>query len=48
MRVLNLFAYTGCATMMASFSGATEVVHVDASKGINEWNFSPFPVLIHS
>ena len=37
MRVLNLFAYTGCATMMASFSGATEVVHVDASKGINEW-----------
>ena len=35
MRVLNLFAYTGCATMMASFSGATEVVHVDASKGIN-------------
>ena len=34
MRVLNLFAYTGCATMMASFSGATEVVHVDASKGI--------------
>lgn len=37
MRVLNLFAYTGCASMMASFSGATEVVHVDASKGINEW-----------
>lgn len=37
MHVLNLFAYTGCATMMASHSGATEVVHVDASKGINEW-----------
>ena len=37
MNVLNLFAYTGCATMVASSSGATEVVHVDASKGINEW-----------
>lgn len=37
MRVLNLFAYTGCATMAASKSGATEVVHVDASKGMNEW-----------
>ena len=23
--------------MMAAYSGATEVVHVDASKGINEW-----------
>ena len=37
MRVLNLFAYTGCATMTAAMAGATEVVHVDASKGINEW-----------
>lgn len=37
MRVLNLFAYTGCATMAASFAGAKEVVHVDSSKGINEW-----------
>lgn len=37
MHVLNLFAYTGCATMAASAAGATEVVHVDASKGINEW-----------
>lgn len=37
MRVLNLFAYTGCATMRAASSGATEVVHVDASKGMNEW-----------
>lgn len=37
MHVLNLFAYTGCATMAASHAGATEVVHVDASKGINEW-----------
>ena len=37
MHVLNLFAYTGCATMTAANAGATEVVHVDASKGINEW-----------
>ena len=37
MRVLNLFAYTGCATMAASIAGATEVVHVDASKGMIEW-----------
>lgn len=36
-RVLNLFAYTGCATMAASFAGASEVVHVDASKGMIEW-----------
>lgn len=37
MHVLNLFAYTGCATIAASKAGATEVVHVDASKGMNEW-----------
>lgn len=37
MHVLNLFAYTGCATMAAAGAGATEVVHVDASKSINEW-----------
>lgn len=37
MRVLNLFAYTGCATMAASIAGADEVVHVDASKGMTEW-----------
>ena len=36
-KVLNLFAYTGCATMVASFAGASEVVHVDASKGMIEW-----------
>ena len=36
-RVLNLFAYTGCATMAASSAGASEVVHVDASKGMVEW-----------
>ena len=37
MHVLNLFAYTGCATMAAASAGATEVVHVDASKGMNQW-----------
>ncbi len=37
VRILNLFAYTGCATMAASSAGATEVVHVDASKGMTEW-----------
>lgn len=36
-RVLNLFAYTGCATMAASSAGASEVVHVDASKGMVDW-----------
>ena len=37
IRVLNLFAYTGCATMAASMAGASEVVHVDASHGMVEW-----------
>lgn len=37
IKVLNLFAYTGGATMAASFAGAVEVVHVDASKGMTEW-----------
>ena len=36
-RVLNLFAYTGCATMAASSAGAKEVVHIDSSKGMNDW-----------
>ena len=36
-RVLNLFAYTGCATMAAASAGAEEVVHVDASRGMVEW-----------
>lgn len=35
-KVLNLFAYTGGATLAASKAGA-EVVHVDASKGAIEW-----------
>ena len=37
VRILNLFAYTGAASMVASAAGAEEVVHLDASKGINEW-----------
>ena len=37
IRVLNLFAYTGCATMAAASCNVEEVVHVDASKGINDW-----------
>ena len=37
LRVLNLFAYTGCATMAASMAGAKEVVHVDAAKGMIDW-----------
>lgn len=37
VRVLNLFAYTGGATLASAFGGAFEVVHVDASKGMIEW-----------
>ncbi len=37
IRVLNLFGYTGCATMACSEAGASEVVHVDASKGMVQW-----------
>ena len=33
-RILNLFAYTGGATLACSAAGAAEVVHVDASKGM--------------
>ena len=36
IRVLNLFAYTGGATMACSLAGA-EVTHIDAAKGMNEW-----------
>ena len=32
IKVLNLFAYTGGATMACSSAGAAEVVHVDAAK----------------
>lgn len=34
IRILNLFAYTGGATLACAAAGATEVVHVDASKRI--------------
>lgn len=37
IRVLNLFAYTGGATMACASANASEVVHVDASKGMVQW-----------
>ncbi len=37
IRVLNLFAYTGGATMACAMANAAEVVHVDASKGMVNW-----------
>ena len=36
IKVLNLFAYTGGATLAAAAAGA-EVVHVDAAKGMVAW-----------
>ncbi len=36
LKVLNLFAYTGGATLAATKAGAT-VTHVDASKGMVNW-----------
>jgi 23S rRNA (cytosine1962-C5)-methyltransferase len=36
LKVLNLFAYTGGATMAAALAGA-KVTHVDASKGMVTW-----------
>lgn len=36
VKVLNLFAYTGGATVSAAAAGA-EVTHVDASKGMVQW-----------
>lgn len=36
LKILNLFSYTGAATMACSSAGA-EVVQVDASKGMTEW-----------
>jgi 23S rRNA (cytosine1962-C5)-methyltransferase len=36
VRVLNLFAYTGGATVAAASAGA-EVCHVDAAKGMVQW-----------
>ena len=37
IKVLNLFAYTGAATISASKAGASEVVHLDAAKGMVNW-----------
>lgn len=36
LKILNLFAYTGAATLAAASAGA-EVCHVDASKGMVMW-----------
>ena len=36
VKVLNLFAYTGCASVACLSQGA-EVVHVDSSKGMIDW-----------
>lgn len=36
-KILNLFAYTGGATIACSKAGAAEVVHVDSSKGMIDW-----------
>ena len=36
VKVLNLFAYTGAATVAAAAAGA-EVVHVDSSRGMVDW-----------
>lgn len=37
IKVLNLFAYTGAATVACSKAGAELVVHVDAAKGMVAW-----------
>ena len=36
LKVLNLFGYTGCATLACLSAGAS-VCHVDASKGMVQW-----------
>lgn len=36
IKVLNLFAYTGGATLACAYAGA-DVVHVDSSKGMTDW-----------
>lgn len=35
-KVVNLFGYTGCASLVMAAAGA-EVFHVDASKGVIDW-----------
>jgi 23S rRNA (cytosine1962-C5)-methyltransferase len=37
VKVLNLFAYTGAATMACANAGAAETVHVDAARGMVAW-----------
>ncbi len=37
LKILNLFAYTGGATVAAAAAGAQEVVHVDSAKGMVAW-----------
>ncbi len=37
IKVLNLFAYTGVASLVCSQAGAKEVVHVDSSRSIIAW-----------
>lgn len=37
VKVLNLFAYTGAASINAAKAGASEVVHVEALKQLNSW-----------
>lgn len=43
--VLNLFAYTGGATVAAASAGAS-VVHVDAAKGMVQWAKKTFSCLV--
>jgi 23S rRNA (cytosine1962-C5)-methyltransferase len=35
-KVINLFGYTGCASIVMAYAGA-EVFHVDSSKGVLDW-----------
>lgn len=35
-KVINLFGYTGCASLVMALAGA-EVFHVDSSKGVLDW-----------
>jgi 23S rRNA (cytosine1962-C5)-methyltransferase len=35
-KIINLFGYTGCASIVMASAGA-EVYHVDSSKGVLEW-----------
>ncbi|WZU02419.1 class I SAM-dependent methyltransferase [Erysipelothrix sp. D19-032] len=38
VRILNLFGYTGAATIACAMEpNVTEVVHIDALKSLNEW-----------